>query len=143
MLMIRPIQDKERQRIRCTECGIPYREDALAYEALVDDAFVGISQFTVNNDYGLIWDLVSPPGIKDYEALFIMGRQTMNWIDLLGIHCCKCREGAGPARVLLAMGFTCRDENQVLTADMSHMFDGSCGGNCNVAALLSTEDTAE
>ena len=43
---------------------------------------------------GLIYDLASPSSTNDREALFIMARQTLNFIDLCGVHCACFVPGA-------------------------------------------------
>ena len=136
MLIIRPIQEKTAQEAFCRLCEVPYFEECLAYAAYVAGEFIGISQFSVSDDYGSIETLVTVPKKKDAEALFIMGRQTMNWIDLLGIHTCRIRRDAGPANVIRAMGFETLQEDGYLYVDMTGMFDGHCGGNCHVADML-------
>ncbi len=135
MLTIKPIQDKKAQEELCGLCDVTFRPETFAYAAYVSGQFVGISQFGVCDAFGTVYDIAPAADTYDIEALFIMGRQTMNWIDLLGIHTCRCRENAAEEKLIRALGFV-RDENGVLTADMTHMFDGHCGGNCNVAKDL-------
>ncbi len=139
MLRVIPIQEKTQQAELCAICGVTFRPEAFAYAAYVSGVFVGISQFGICDEYGTIYDLTPAPETDDIEALFIMGRQTMNWIDLLGVHTCHCREGAGAEKLIRALGFR-RDENGTLSADTTHMFDGHCGGNCNVAKDLHEDD---
>ncbi len=135
MLRIIPIQEKAKQAELCALCGVEYRPEAFAYGAYVSGKFVGISQFHVCDEYGTIYDLAPAPDTNDIEALFIMGRQCMNWIDLIGIHTCRCRDGAAKDVLIRALGFT-KNADGILSADMTHMFDGHCGGNCNVAKDL-------
>lgn len=140
MLIIRPIQDKDQQARFCEACGVPFFVDALAYAAYEEKEFLGISQFSVGDEYGTIYHLAPKMGIKDNEALFIMGRQTMNWIDLLGIHTCRCHVDATTPKLLFALGFTNAPQDGYIYADMTGMFDGACGGHCNLAELLKEED---
>ncbi len=135
MLRIIPIQDKSQQADLCALCGVTFRPESFAYAAYVSGKFVGISQFGVCDEYGILYDLAPAPQTDDIEALFIMGRQTMNWIDLLGVHTCRCRDGAAEEKLIRILGFR-RDENGIYTADTTHMFDGHCGGNCNLASEL-------
>ena len=97
MLIIKPIQDEALQRALCESCGVPFRAGALCYQAHLgegpddEDVFVGVSQFSVGEVdgeriIGRIWDLVNAPDVDDEEALFIMGRQTLNFMDLTGTH---------------------------------------------------------
>ena len=125
MLVIKPVQSKELQKEFCTACGVEYKADHLCYAAHVGGVFTGVSQFTLTDDYGYIHDLVLAPGIEDFEAIFIMGRATLNFIDLRGIHKARCRKDAGDLRILKAVGFRTELENGDLEADLTGMFDGS------------------
>lgn len=124
MLIIKPVQSKELQKEYCIACGVQYRPDALCYAAHVDDVFTGIAQFTMNDDYGYVYDLVLVPGIEDFEAIFIMGRATLNFIDLRGVHKARCRKEAGAPHILKAVGFR-TEIGEDLEADLHGMFDGS------------------
>ncbi len=139
MLTIHPVQDKNEQRRLCNICDVPYRPGDFAYAAYVDGQFVGLSQFRVDDSRGYLDDLVSSPGTNDAEALFIMGRQTLNWIDLLGLHTCRARSDSAPRKLLHIMGFSEEENQDILTADMTHMFDGHCGGHCDIAKELHSE----
>lgn len=86
MLEVLPIQDKNEQEALCARCGVPYRPDDLAYKAIVEGEFVGISQFTMNDEGGIIRDFAPLPGASDREAMFVLGRGTLNFIDLCGVH---------------------------------------------------------
>ena len=136
MLIIKPVEEKEQQKQFADACGIPYRTGDFAYAAYVDGIFTALSQFRVCDTHGILDDLVLVPASNDVEALFILGRQTLNWIDLLGIHACKCSPNAAPERVLRVMGFVPAGEENTLIADMTHMFDGHCGGHCDIAREL-------
>ena len=134
MLIINPVQDKTKQADLCAICGIEYRVRDFAFAAYVDGEFVGLSQFYVTDEWGMLENIVPAPEKDDIEAMFILGRQTLNWIDLLGIHTCRANVNTGNAKLLKVMGFV--PENDYLVADMTHMFDGHCGGNCDIAAQL-------
>jgi len=123
MFTIKPIQTKEEQERLCALCGIDYDADCMAYGADVDGVFAGICQFRIDGSDGYIRDLAPTTGTYDFEVMFIMGRQTMNFIDLCGVHTCRCRVGAGRDTLLRGIGF--RDtKGDDLYADMTHMFDG-------------------
>ena len=135
MLIIRPIEEKSLQEAFALSCGVPYRIGDLAYAAYVDGNFTALSQFRVCDTHGILDDLVLLPGSDDTEALFLLGRQTLNWIDLLGIHLCRARTDAADPRLLSLIGFQ-PDRSGDLAADLTHMFDGSCGGHCDLAEKL-------
>lgn len=135
MLIIRPIEEKAQQETFALSCGVPYRVNDLAYAAYSDGNFIAISQFRVCDTHGILDDLALIPCSDDREALFILGRQTLNWIDLLGIHFCRARTNTADPRLLSLMGFIPSDTGDLI-ADMTHMFDGSCGGHCDLAQKL-------
>jgi hypothetical protein len=85
MLEIKPIQNKEDQKHLCCLCGIEYNADALAYSAYESNAFLGMTQFAIHGKNGYIYNIATATDTEDTEALFIMGRAAMNFIDLCGI----------------------------------------------------------
>lgn len=85
MLEVKTIQSKEEQKRLCILCGIEYNADSLAYSAFEDVTFIGIIQFAIHGKIGIIYNIVLCPDIDDNEALFIMGRAAMNFIDLCKI----------------------------------------------------------
>ena len=67
---------------------------------------MGFSQFEIRDGEGYISDLLPAPEYKDdFEAMFILGRQTMNFIDLCGIHTVKACATAADERLIKAIGF--------------------------------------
>lgn len=86
MLEVLPIQEKTQQELLCKLCGIPFRVDSLAYQALVDGELRGICQFTMDGNGGRIQDFTALPDRYDYESMFVMGRAALNFIDLCGVH---------------------------------------------------------
>ena len=90
------------------------------------EELMGFSQFEVG-DVGYIYDLIPAQGTTDFEAMFILGRQTMNFIDICGNHICKASRSAGDARLLRAIGF--KEQGDELFCDMTGMFDGHCSGH--------------
>lgn len=130
MFKITPIQEKTRQSELCRDFGIEYREDFLAYLMYDMDtgAHMGIAQFEIRGESGYISDLVPFPGTSDNEAMFILGRQTMNFIDLCGAHKCTVDEKSGDLRLLSAIGFKTHIGDEYF-CDMTGMFDGHCDGH--------------
>lgn len=97
MLKVLPIQSKDEQAALCLRCNINFDPDLLAYAASVDGEMVGICQFKVTSEGGIIYDIAKltdrpEPEDKrmrdasDFEALFVMGRGALNFIDLCGVH---------------------------------------------------------
>ena len=128
MFKITPVQDKSTQANLCELCSAQYRADAFCYVMFDIDSgdIMGISQFEIGES-GYIYDLREPNGQDDFEAMFILGRQTMNFIDTCGAHTCYANVGAGNERLLRAIGF--KPEGDNLFCNMTGMFDGHCSGH--------------
>ena len=128
MFKITPIQDKTLQEEICALCGAEYRPEAFAYQMFDIDSgkIMGMSQFEIGNN-GYIYDIKEAPKCDDFEAMFILARQTMNFIDLCGNHNCYASTDAGNERLLRAIGF--KEINDNMYCDMTGMFDGNCGGH--------------
>ncbi len=84
MLEIKPVQEKKEQQRLALLCGVAYRPDAMMYVAYVDEKLVGISQFGYTNGKAQIYEITHAPDAQDWDALFIMGRQTVNFLNLSG-----------------------------------------------------------
>jgi hypothetical protein len=85
MLEIKPIQTKEEQEEICGLCGVDFDIDCLAYAAREGNKLLGVSQFRILGEYAIIYDLVNAAGANDLGALIIMGKSTLNFIDLCGV----------------------------------------------------------
>ena len=130
MFKITPIQDKEKQKEICELCGTEFRPDAFAYQMFDIDSgeIMGMSQFEIG-EYGYIYDIREAPNHNDFEAMFILARQTMNFIDLCENHYCYANEASVPKRLLRAIGF--KENDGRFYCDMTGMFDGKCDGHKN------------
>lgn len=128
MFKITPVQSKEEQIKLCRLCDADYREGAFAYVMFDIDTgdIMGMSQFEIGES-GYIFNLCEPEGHDDFEAMFILGRQTMNFIDTCGAHTCRAAKDAGNERLLRAIGF--KEQDDKLYCDMTGMFDGHCSGH--------------
>ncbi len=129
MFKITPIQSKSRQQDICELFGTEYRGEAFAYILFDHDTgdVMGMSQFEILGDAGYIYDLRRAPDSDDNEAMFILGRQTMNFIDLCGAHRCRAAADAGEPALLSAIGFKASGDEYF--CDMTGMFDGKCDGH--------------
>ncbi len=127
MFKIEPVQDKAKQKEVCKLFEIKYSDDLFGYFMYDLDSGepMGFSQFEINGESGYIKDLRSPKGEFDREAMFILGRQTMNFIDSCGSHFCYAADDAGDEQLLSSIGFKL-NENGKLFSDMRGMFDGHC-----------------
>ena len=88
MIEVKPVQEKEEQAKLCALGGVAYDADLLMYAAYVDEQLVACCQFGMPKAVGLVADLfaVVPRSAAVEEALFIMGRAALNFIDLCGVH---------------------------------------------------------
>ena len=129
MFKITPTQDKTRQKEICELCGAEFRPDTFAYQMIdIDDGhLMGMAQFDIS-EHGYIYDLKEAKGLSDFEAMFILGRQTMNFIDSCGAHICCASPDAGDEKLLHAIGFKKQDNGEFFR-DMTGMFDGHCDGH--------------
>ena len=129
MFKITPINDVEFQK-KCAEvCGAEYRPGYFAYVMQDNDSLeiMGMSQFEILEKGGFIADLRPRIGLDDPEAMFILGRATMNFIDMCQSHVCYISETAGDQRLIRLIGFK-ENENGELMCDMTDMFSGHCSG---------------
>jgi hypothetical protein len=134
MLKVLPIQSKEQQKEICEKCQISYQPDLLAYAASVDDELVGICQFKMTDQGGFLYDLAKVidhtenKECSDFEAMFVMGRGTLNFIDLCGVHrAFFC--GKNPDDSLLrAIGFKKNDTDQY-EINLEGFFTDHCGNH--------------
>lgn len=129
MLKILPIQSKKEQELCCSRCNIPYRPEALAYAASVDDEFIGVCQFNTVGEAGELFDLTLLPDKEDFEAIFIMGRAALNFMDLCGVHKAICRAEHTDESLLKAIGFSLREDG-VYEMDLTDFFTHPCQNHC-------------
>lgn len=129
MFKITPIQSQE-DKISCAEkCGTRAIDGYFAYKMVSEDngELMGMAQFEICGEHGYITDLKPRKAYDDFEAMFILGRATMNFIDMCGSHKCLARLDAGEERLLTAIGFK-KCENGEYSCDMTDMFSGHCDG---------------
>ena len=88
---------------------------------------LGASQFDIGDGFGYIYDLRCATEPFDFEAMFILGRATMNFIDLCEVHICRIRKDASDGDLYRAIGFRSEFEDYY-ECDMTGMFDGNCSG---------------
>lgn len=131
MFKITPIQSVDEQIAVAKRCGTEYREGAFAYAMIDADSgeLMGFSQFEITDNGGHLIDLRPIGKEDDYEAMFILGRATMNFIDLCGTHVLYADVSSGDNTLLRAIGLRPTDDGS-LFCDMTGFFDGShCSGH--------------
>ncbi len=124
MLKFHPIQDKEIQRDFCEKCRTAFIPEAMAYSAYEDENFIGVAQFDIKNDGGVLYNVTLLPEIDDWEARFILGRSVMNFVDLCGMHDMYCEES--DEKFCRMLGFR-KNEEERYYLDMTGFFTSGCG----------------
>ena len=131
MFKITPIQSAEEQIEVASACNAQYKTGAFGYAMRDTDtnALMGFSQFEISPDGGVLLDLRPVNELDDYEAMFILGRATMNFIDLCGAHTLIASADAGDNTLLRAIGLKPANDGTYF-CDMTGFFDGShCSGH--------------
>ena len=130
MFKITPIQSTSDAIAYANACNAIIKDGCFVY-AMTDcesGEIMGFSQFELLEGHGYIYDLKEASGRNDFEAMFILGRQTMNFIDLCGLSVCRADLAAGDESLMKAIGF--KKANDFYECSTTGMFDGShCAGH--------------
>lgn len=130
MFKITPVQDACLAKVYLDSCSAIYKEGSFVY-AMTDcdnGNIMGIAQFELNEECGYIFDLKEANGLSDFEAMFILGRQTMNFINACGLDICRASLDSGDESLIKAIGFKKCDG--FYECNTEGMFDGShCSGH--------------
>ena len=125
MLEVLPIQDKAQQEVYCLRCNIKYDPDLMAYAAYEDGELIGVCQFTIKPDGGQIIDLASVIGKNELHSLFVMGRATLNFIDLCGVHKATFLSESVDETLIRSIGFK-KNDSGIYSIDLTNFFDQPC-----------------
>ena len=127
MFRISPINDINLQVEYALQCETTAKDGYFAYAMIDVEAgeLMGFSQFEIDSDCGYITDIRPRTGLSDFEAMFILGRATMNFIDMCGASKLYASATAADERLLRAAGFK-KTENGDFFCDMTGMFTGKC-----------------
>ena len=125
MLKVLPIQSKAEQEDICKKCDVVYNPDLMAYSATVDGVLAGVCQFKLTDKGGMIYDLAPVKDTYDFEALFVMGRGTLNFIDLCGVHNASFVGDVKDEKLLKAVGFK-KDEKNSYKINLEGFFTDHC-----------------
>lgn len=111
MLIVSPVQTENEKTELCKLCGVNKIDGAFMYVANVDEKPVGISQFEITGEVCLIHNLANVLGKNDFEAMFIMARQTLNFCDICGSHDAYLMNADKvDERLKIAVGFKLTDD---------------------------------
>ena len=126
MFKISPVQNTDTSKKYLAECDAEFKDGAFVYSMtdIESGELMGLSQFEILGDEGIIFNICAAPGKADDEAMFILGRQTMNFIDKCGAHVCKAEKSASDADFMRKIGF--KEQDGAYICDMHGMFEGHC-----------------
>ena len=126
MLIVSPVQTENEKNELCKLCNVEKIDNSFMYVANVDEKPVGISQFEIKGEQCYIYDLANVVGKNDFEAMFIMGRQTLNFCDMCGSHdAFLVNADKVDERLKIAIGFK-QTENQNWYMDLRGFFEEHC-----------------
>ena len=129
MLEVYPIQEKKEQENICAQCGVEYDVEKMAYSAYVDKKLAGVLQFSIHADSGYIYDIANVKDVDNQEALFVMGRGALNFIDLCNVKKVYFDgDSTGKESLLEKIGFKYTADNKWFV-DLNGFFDSSCTHN--------------
>lgn len=129
MFKIFPIQDEETMHTYAVACGATVVSGAFSYgmadaESL---AIMGFAQFDLDGEDATLYDLKEKIGQNDFEAIFILGRATLEFCERCGATACFAKKEAADETLLRAIGLrTERDGG--FYGRIEGMFDGHCEG---------------
>jgi len=116
MFVIRPVNDKGIQEELCGVCGCSYLAEDFAYFAadLSEDGtkllgILGICQFALKNDQGVVHNLQPMPGTFDEEVMIIMIRTAMEFVHRCGCETMVLAKGACDTAFGEKIGFRLTD----------------------------------
>ena len=124
MLTVLPIQTKEEQKELCSACGVEFLENAFAYRA-DDGGFIGICQFTFENNCGYIKNLSYATGVVDNEAMIIMLRAAMSFMHRCGLTDSYMEENATTQDLLRVSGYKLNENNKYYL-DLDKFYNTPC-----------------
>ena len=134
MLIIRRITDKSFQEELCVLCGAEYDPHSFAYlaaegraekEGVVIDSYIGILQFTMDSGGGYINTLKTVEGVSDDEALIIMTRAAMQYMNSIELPYVYIDEDAAPAYLINRMSFR-QDDHGEYCIDLDKFYAAPC-----------------
>lgn len=130
MLIIKPIQDKSYQKEVCQLCGFKFEPMSFAYSENEDEKLIAACQFDILGANGTISDFGMVKGVEeDIEALIILGRAVLNFMELSGVETCTFDStDANAYKYSKMIGFAKKDGKKEIC--LKGLFDGKCNHNC-------------
>ncbi len=129
MFKITPIQDEKTHILYAEKCGAKYVKNAFAYgmSDVENGEIMGLAQFEINGIDARVFAFSEPKDKNDFEAMFILARQTLNFIDMCGADTVYASKDACDESFLKAVGF--KWDGEEYKCITTGMFDGNCGNH--------------
>jgi hypothetical protein len=126
MFKIEPLCDDNLAKKITEDAGVEYKEGFFFYHMYELDGgkTLGHSQFEILGTEGYIYSLSPASGVNDDEAMFILARQTMNFLEGCGAYECYANPKIDNA-LLKKVGF--KEISGKFFCNTKGMFDGHCG----------------
>lgn len=86
---------------------------------------MGFSQFELLGQTGTIRDIKCVDGLDDFEAMFILGRQTLNFMEKCGVKTAYADKDSAELTLLKAIGFKLGSDDRY-EMNIEGLFDGHC-----------------
>lgn len=85
MLRARALRDINEQKACCEVCGMTHNPDMLYFAIFENETdCLGTMEFRFTKEGAKLTDVKPKIGTYDDEAMFILGKATLNFIDLVG-----------------------------------------------------------
>lgn len=122
MLKVTPIQSKDEQKAACEICGAEFDTDLLAFALYEGDKILGVSQFKMAPEGGVIRtiDLLD----DKFDLFYMLCAGTMNFIELCGALYAYLDAPVEAVRAK-ALSFEC-DESGRWKSDLKAFFSSPC-----------------
>ena len=122
MLKVTPIQSKDEQKAACEICGAEFDTDLLAFALYEGDKILGVSQFNMAPEGGVIRtiDLTD----DKFDLFYMLCAGTMNFIELCGALYAYLDAPVEAVRAK-ALSFD-RDESGRWKSDLKAFFSSPC-----------------
>ena len=126
MFKIEPLCDDNLSKKITEDAGVEYKEGFFFYHMYELDSgkTLGHSQFEILGTEGYIYSLSPASGVNDDEAMFILARQTMNFLEGCGAYECYANPEIDNL-LLKKVGF--KEISGKFFCNTKGMFDGHCG----------------
>lgn len=126
MLVINPAQDKNYQEEVCIACGFKFDPSLFLYSEKENDKLIAGCQFdilgktSVISDFGMVKETQ-----EDIEALIILGRAVLNFLELSGVEACVFdTDSENNDKYAQMIGF--KKEGERFVISLKGLFDSKC-----------------